>query len=300
MSFKFVKVTVLLICILSFCFMIPTSLAGNYEKTYNFQTQYALVGQKLAVSIQPSLYNYYSNASHVVNCDANFSEFVTPQTVKPIADSILKATHNLPNSDEQFADAVLMLVHQIPYRVDGVKYPVETIVDNSGDCVGLSLLAASIMQAGGLDVVLIHYTGINPSHINVGVYLPYTPVYHNVLTSPTGFEYNNKTYWTGEATPETDWKIGDQSDLLANANAEIIPLNDTEQSSPGQVASSLGTQLLPSSINVNLIQEPPSIQNTTRAFNISGSISQPICRPKYCGIHKSRHIFPQLFTNSHG
>ena len=76
-------------------------------------------------------------------------------------------------------------------------------VDNYGDCVGLSILAASIMEAGGLDVVLIHYTGINPQHMNVGVYLPYTPAYHTTLTTPTSFTYDNKTYWTAEATPKT-------------------------------------------------------------------------------------------------
>ena len=105
----------------------------------------------------------------------------------------------------------------------------------------LSILAASIMQAGGLDVVLIHYTGINPSHINIGVYLPYTPIYHNILMFSDKFEYDNKTYWTAEATPESDWKVGDQSDLLAGANAEIIPLNNPTQWCQDRSTSSLGT-----------------------------------------------------------
>ena len=275
MRFKYLKASVLLISILLLVFITPTSIAGTYEKTYTFQAQYGLLNQKLYVSEPPSLYDYYSNISHTVNSDSDYAKFVTPQAVEPIAESIQKITRNLPYSDEQFADAVLTLVHQIPYNISDPKYPIETLVDNSGDCVALSLLAASIMKAGGLDVVLIHYTGINPGHMNVGVYLPYTPVYHTSLLTPTSFEYNNKTYWTAEATPEADWKVGDQSEHLANAVPVIISLENTEKSSPAQVSSSLDTSLLPSSITVNLSQEPSSVEENTRALTISGSISPP-------------------------
>ena len=240
MLLKYFKISILLVCILLSGLAIPTSLAGNYQKDFNFQSQFGFLGQKLYVSVQPSLYDHYCNLTHEVNSDADYTNYVTPQAVKPIADSLQKVTHDLPNSDEQFANSVLELVHQIPYKITGVKYPVETLIDNSGDCVALSLLTASIMMAGGLDVVLIHYTGINPSHINVGVYLQNTPVYHNILTSATSFGYENKTYWTAEATPEGDWKVGDQSEMLLNSNSEIIPLNDTEQSPSEQVSSSLG------------------------------------------------------------
>jgi hypothetical protein len=273
MRLKFLGICVLLLCILVSFSIAPFSVEGNYQKTYNFQTQYGFFGQKLYLSIQPSLYVHYSNMTHALTSDADYAQYVTPQAVAPIADCLLQMTQDLPNADEQFANAVLSLVHQIPYNITGVQYPVEAIIQNQGDCVALSLLAASIMQAGGLDVVLIHYTGINPSHLNVGVYLPNTPVYHNILTSAKGYEYGNKTYWTGEATPESDWKLGDQADQLAVATPEIIPLNNTEQVSPGQVAASFDAQPLPSTINLNLLEQPLSVQNITRGFLISGSIS---------------------------
>jgi len=255
----------------------------NYQKTNPFQVQYGLFNQKLYVSATPSLYYYYSNMSHTVNNDSDYANFVTPQAVESIAESILNLTSKQAYSNETFANAVLKLVHQIPYSVSDVKYPVETIVNNFGDCVATSLLAASIMKAGGLDVILIHYTGIDPGHMNVGVYLPDTPVYHTTGMTPTDFMYNNKTYWTAEATPALDWKVGDQSTQLANANPVIIALNDTEQSSPAQVISRLGTLQLPSSITVNVsqeqsnttqVQEQTNIGENTRAFNISGSIPQ--------------------------
>ena len=229
MKFRLWKASGLLVCLLLSVFIISVVSAANYEKTYKIQApsglinrQYKLIShqsdllsglynQKLYISITPSLYNYYGNLSHAVNEDSDYVKFITPQAVAPIAESIKKVTDKLPHSDEQFADAVLMMVHQIPYTIVEPKYPVETLKDNSGDCVQLSFLAASIMKAGGLDVVLIHYIGIDPEHLNVGVYLPYKPVYHTLTSPLTGFEYDNKTYWTAEATPAGNWRVGDQS-----------------------------------------------------------------------------------------
>ena len=293
MQFKRWKVSVFLICVLFTAFMIPLTTASNDEKTQNPQgsillnsRQYKLttpqsdlnggyVSQMLNVSILPSLYNYYSNISHTLDSDSDYPKFVTPQAVAPIAEMIQNITRNLPHSDEEFADTVLTMVHQIPYNISSPKYPVETLQDNSGDCVELSLLAASIMEAGGLDVVLIHYTGIDPAHMNVGVCLPETPVYNNLLLPPTSFEYNNKTYWTAEATGEYNWMVGDQSGALDGAQAAIIPLENNESTlSPTQVSASLEKQLLPSAVTLTLSQQQinDSDNANTRALAISGSI----------------------------
>lgn len=65
------------------------------------------------------------------------------------------------------------------------KYPVEVIVENEGDCDLLSFVAASIMMAGGLDIVLLYYE--SQKHMNVGVNLTHAPedartaVYHHQL-----------------------------------------------------------------------------------------------------------------------
>ncbi len=272
----------------------PASKAGSYEKTNPFQAQFSIDNHKLYVSVPPSLFNYYGNMSHTVNGDGDYPSFVTPQAVEPIAENIQNVTGNLPHSTEQFANAVLSLVHQIPYAINNTQYPIETLVYNSGDCVALSLLAASIMQAGGLDVVLIHYIGISPSHMNVGVSLPSTPYYHTAGLAPTSFVYDNKTYWTAETTAEADWKVGDQSDTLAGATPVIIPLNGSEPSSPAQVSSSLDASLLPSSITINLSQEQSnpgisqeqlSFEGYTRSLTVNGSIS-----PAYSGGNVSLYV----------
>ena len=265
--------TILLVGTLILLFTIPTATSESTQKTSNnFIAQYTLFNENLFVSIQPSLYAYYSNLSHVIPHDSDYAKFITPQTVQPIADNILKITQNTSYPEEQFANAVLSFVHQIPYNITGAKFPVEVLIDNRGDCGALSILAASIMKAGGLDVVLIKYTGTDFAHMNIGVYLPYTPVNNNLFLSSTSFDYNNKTYWTAEATPEANWKVGDQSLRMANAITQIIPLEGSEQSSPGQISCSL-SPLSPSTITVNLLS-PPNTQ-ANRSLVISGSV-EPI------------------------
>jgi len=271
MHFKYMKTAILLIGIFLVVFVTPSSMAATIEKDNTFQSQFGILNQKLYVSVPPSLCNYYSSMSHTVYDDSDYANFVTPQAVASIAASIQSITDNMSYPDEQFADAVLGLVHQMSYVVNGPQYPVETLVSDSGDCVALSLLAASIMQAGGLDVILIHYIGISPGHMNVGVYLPYTPIYHTAGESPTDFVYDNKTYWTAECTPAENWKVGDQWSALTNVESTIIPLNATDQSSPAQVSSRLNAPFTPSSITINLSQS--NITQNTQSLTISGAIS---------------------------
>jgi hypothetical protein len=268
------RASVLLISVFLSLFTIPLSIGQSTNTTLTFQQQFEISGYKLYVSITPLIYSFFGNLTHKISSDADYEQLVTPQAVEPIAESILNKTSYLPHPEEQFANAVLSLVHQIPYKVTDAAYPVETLVNDSADCVGLSILAASIMSAGGLDVVLIHYSGINPGHMNVGVYLPYTPVYHTLLIAPTSLTYNNKTYWTAEATSQMDWKVGDQSDTVANTQAQIIPL-DNLQNLPASVhvSARFDRPLVLSSIDLTLSQQPIVAQNVTRALVASGFVS---------------------------
>src|SRR3989337_3343601 len=256
----------------------PSSpVSGNFERTFTFDVQQGLFRSMhtLYVSVPASLYDYYSSESHSVNADGDYVKFVTVDAFIPIAEDIQNVTSNLAYSDEQFANAVLAVVRQVSYVRSMVKYPVEAIVENSGDCDVLSLLAASIMKAGGLDVVLLYYKGLNPSHVNLGVYLPHSPVYRSGWTVPTGFEYDNKTYWMAEATSRGEWKVGDKPDLLASANPSIIPLSVLAETSPARVSSSLDMPLIPSSISSSLSLDNSSFTVKERLLTISGEISPP-------------------------
>jgi hypothetical protein len=248
---------------------------GNYESSYRFTVQngYYQSDNTLYVSSPPSLKDYYTEKRHTITNEQDYAKFVTPEAVKSIAENIRNITRNTPFDDEEFANAVLTIVREIPYVRSPAKYPVETIVDNSADCDGLSNLAASILEAGGLDVVLLLYTGITPAHMNIGVHLERMPVSHSWWTMPKGIDYENKTYWIAECTALANWAVGDRPEILANDKPIVIPLQNYENKTSASISSSLNTPLQASSTSINLFKEYSNQSDIERAINISGSIS---------------------------
>jgi hypothetical protein len=221
--------------------------AANYTYSYwLLDSPEGSTRYKLTVSVTPSLYEYYRSKDHTVY-SLDFAKFVTPYALKPIADSLW----SIHSDEEDFANGVLMIVHQIPYVESAPqKYPVETIVQNEGDCDLFSFVAASIMMAGGLDVVLFYYEA--EKHMNVGVYLPFTP--NDARSTVYYIDYNGKPYYIAETTGgswEKGWRVGECPDELKRASAQIIPLENAEQMSPGQVSSSYSA-LASSTISLTL------------------------------------------------
>ena len=271
MFLKYVKTSFLLVSVLLLVLIAPNFSAGNYDLTYSFRVQYGLANHKLYVSIPSSLYEYYSGLTIKLADDNEYAKLVTPEAVKPIAENLRNLTDGNPRSDEEFANAALMLVHQIPYANGDAKYPIETLVENSGKCDTLSLLAASIMKAGGLDVVLLYFKGVH--HINVGVYLPYEPHTTWWWLSPTGYEFEGRKYWVAECTPAMEWKVGDLPPLIAEEKPYVISLEDSEWASPAQVLSKLTVPSNSSSISIDLSSEFGGMSDEGRVLTISGSIS---------------------------
>jgi len=237
-----------LILIVLFVFLVsfPPCLAENYNLSYQLLdhpdgSKY----YRLNVVISQSLYSYYQSQSHKAITNNDFVKFVTPYALEPIAESLWQ----IYTDDEDFANGVLMIVHQIPYvETLPAKYPVETMVENKGDCDLLSYIAASIMKAGGLDVVLLYYE--NKAHMNIGVSLSHMP--YDARDKVYSVSYDDVEYYIAECTGgnwQKGWRVGECPDDLKQAftNVQVISLENTEQISPGQVSASYQT-LIASSI----------------------------------------------------
>jgi len=247
-------------------FFLPNCcFAANYDYTYGLLNHPdGSTNYQLTVSVTSSLYEYYRSKDHNLY-SYDFAKFVTPIPLKPIADDLW----SIYSDNEDFANGVLMIVHQIPYEESAPqKYPIETIVENEGDCDLFSFIAASIMKAGGLDVVLLLYE--TQSHMNVGVYLPNEP--DDARSAVYYYTHEGKRYYTAECTGDewrNGWRVGECPDLLKGVPARIITLEDCEQSSPGQVSSSYGA-LVASSLSLAVSSRFVIAGNT---ITISGSIS---------------------------
>jgi hypothetical protein len=208
--------------------------AQNYEQTY-----FLIAGpttHQLTLSVTHSLYDYYLQKPHHYT-PHSFASFVTPYSLALVAADI----GTLFSEEEDFVNAVLMLVHQIPYRVfEEVKYPVETIVANQGDCDLLSYVAASLIQAQEFDVVLFYYE--KESHMNIGVNLRSPP--RNARSAISYVDYEGTRYYMAECTGEdwqNGWRVGECPTELEDAEITVVTLENSEQIAPGQVSSSFGT-----------------------------------------------------------
>ena len=208
--------------------------AQNYEQKYFLLKGHSTY--QLTLSITHSLYEYYQQKNHQLTQD-NFASFVTPYSMALVAADI----RSIFPDDEDFANAVLMLVHQIPYQVvEGVKYPVETIVENRGDCDLLSYVASSLIKAQDLNVVLFYYE--QESHMNIGVSLPSPPI--DARTAVSYVDYGGTRYYVAECTGDdwrNGWRVGECPPELEEAQVTVVTLEDSEQVAPGQVSSSFGT-----------------------------------------------------------
>ncbi|MCK4482276.1 Ig-like domain repeat protein [Candidatus Bathyarchaeota archaeon] len=220
------------------------------------------------MAVSQSLYEYYYEKSHTLTSNDDFAKFVTPYALQPIADGLWE----IYTDDEDFANGVLMIVHQIPYdETLRVKYPVETIAENEGDCDLFSYIAASIMKAGGLGVVLLYYE--NEAHMNVGVHLSHTP--YDVRGQAYYVTYNNIQYYVGECTGdnwENGWRVGECPDNLKHASPSVITLESCEQWAPGQVSASYETL---KSSKISLTVSSTSVMQGG-AITLSGRISPPL------------------------
>ena len=182
----------------------------SYSLSYKFANQEnGTVSYTLNVGVPKSLEDYYVGLSHRSYKDSDFPKFVTPYSVHPIADAL----RQIYPSDEDFANGVLSLVHQIPYEetVDQF-YPVETLLRSKGDCDMFSLLAASILKAGGLDVTLLHY--VSEEHMNVGIHLAQEPA--DARQDVYSVKALNVTYYIAECTG-SNWRTGECPPDLQNA-----------------------------------------------------------------------------------
>lgn len=240
----------------------------------DFQVEFLLLGNDnnviydLEVVFPESLHDYYSNENHRVATISEFSNFVTPYIFESVADKLWEIYDN----DEEFANGVLMIVHQIEYEeTTPVKYPVETIIDGKGDCDLFSLIAASVAKAGGLDVVLLYYE--DQAHMNIGVYLSETP--QDARDNTSYVTYGDKQYYMAECTGENwmeGWRVGECPPDLENVSVEVISLEGVKQVAPGQASASFNS--LESSILSLELTPEFSLQNTN--LKVRGQLSPAI------------------------
>jgi hypothetical protein len=235
MKSRTIETAILLSTMLILFSIVSLGKAQDYTPSYQLLAQSeGNISYELNVAITENLHEYYEEKSHRLTSSSEFSKFVTPYALQPIADRLWE----IYTEEEDFTNGALMIVHQITYReTTSPKYPVETITDGQGDCDLFSSIAASIIAAGGLDVVLLYYE--EQSHMNIGVHLSSAP--QDARDSVHYVTQNGTRYYVAECTGgnwEEGWRVGECPEDLKQVSAEIVSLEDAEQIAPGQVSAS--------------------------------------------------------------
>lgn len=114
-------------------------------------------------------------------------------------------------------------MQSLPYALDSVtsphdeypRYPIETLVDEGGDCEDTSILLASLIHSMGYGVVLVEF----PNHCGIGI-----KGGENVYG--TYYEYGGSKYFYLETIGE-NWGIGELPDEYQGVSAQIYPMVPT-------------------------------------------------------------------------
>jgi hypothetical protein len=143
MKMKYAKAATAVIIVFAVFSTVPVCLAEDYAVSYQLLDELdGTVTYKLNVVIPQSLLDYYSRKSHRSASDSDFTKFVTPYALKPVADCLSE----LYADEEDFANGALMIVHQIPYEEINSSCMVLSIIF----CAYLSSLRKALLNSAVL------------------------------------------------------------------------------------------------------------------------------------------------------
>ena len=182
------------------------------------------------IQISEAIYNYYANLERPLTADYHYSVDYSVYVTHPLDDTIIASiAEHFDNiawqqgfSPEQTINFVAAFVQSLEYVCDpGLggpyeypRYPLETLVDQRGDCEDTSILLAAILDAMGFDVILVYVAP--PAHMAVGI---------------TGedlfgfyYEYSGRKYYYLETT-DPGWEVGEvPEEYRAPAELKIFSL----------------------------------------------------------------------------
>jgi predicted transglutaminase-like cysteine proteinase len=198
------------------------------------------------IGLSKALYDFYRQLPRTQT--PNYSVYVTHPLddayIDGLATKIRTAAGETGYNEYQIVELAAAFVQSLPYTYDIAtgqdeypRYPIETLVDNGGDCEDTSILMASMLRSLGYGVVLLVFaeTPDSPGHVAVGVA-------GGEGIHGSYWEYKGRKYYYLETTGD-GWLLGQIPEVYANASATVydmvaVPILTHEWTSNG-VGSSL-------------------------------------------------------------
>jgi hypothetical protein len=197
----------------------PQSFSRSYTWDYGGQVW------TYNISIPASFYNDYKGRVHQT---FDFTQYVTSSdsVVMQMASTFKTKADSMGYNSYETVSFVMAFVQSLPYTSDLVttghdeypRYPVETLVDNGGDCEDTAILMASMLQASPLnyDCILLELPADNPNHMATGVW-------GSGQISGTYFPFNGRNYYYCETTGD-GWEIGELPQQYEGVSARMLQI----------------------------------------------------------------------------
>jgi predicted transglutaminase-like cysteine proteinase len=202
-----------------------------YQKTYVWELKSPLTGfsrqpQQFSVelAISKERYEHYRAAPRNVDRVAYTSEWM------PELDHLVAKLHTLHiNAElEPFEQAANVLAfvqatvrymynrEKFPDMVDSPQYPIESLVDQTGDCEDHAILAAAILKNLGFDVALL--VASEPPHVALGLACVPGTSGEGLVTGLDGRVYHYVE------TTAVGWRFGELPPDMSNATVTVHPV----------------------------------------------------------------------------
>jgi len=230
---KSTKLLIILIlaCIIALPIISPlqTVVAQSQDQTQyytrNFSWDYDGHHWTWNLSVPVSLYAAYKSVPDSVRVQIgpeSFGYFTTTQDsyIQALAQKLNQTANQAGYGSYDEVNFILAFVQNIPYATDNVstgyqsypRFPVETLVDDIGDCKSHSLLFGTLTLALGFGTIYIN----PPDHLAVGVL-------GNNLTGQS-FPYDGGTYYYCETTG-IGYKIGQLPDQFSGQTCRVYSID---------------------------------------------------------------------------
>lgn len=196
-----------------------TNAVGTYDRS--FEWSYRDNSYEWEMQLPRSVYEIHSRRHRVYDYGIYIADGTTQSLFEGFCETVESiATDNGFDAAEKAA-FVARFVQSLPYTLDSVstgydnypRYPIETLVDETGDCEDASVLLATLLYGLGYPVALVEFD----SHLGVAVAVP---------DAPGNVEIDGREYSYIEAT-STGWNIGE---LPPSYRGESIDLHYVEDS----------------------------------------------------------------------
>jgi len=192
-----------------------TTITPVQYYTRNYQWTFDDYRYTYTLKIPTSLYAYYKEQTH----DRNYVKYAISEQDRKSIDRITTTFQNKADSKTEAAYNLIAFIQSLPYSKDHVstgydeypRYPIETLVDGTGDCEDTAILTAALLKEMNYDVVLIS----PPNHMAVGITCS--------DCSGTFYTYNDKKYYYLETTAN-NWRVGQLPEKYRNTKAKIYPI----------------------------------------------------------------------------